>query len=92
VTTEARPERRQGVYIDVKMNGHGQQIVCGYSVRPLPGAPVATPLAWDELDAAFDPSRFTLESVPPRVRTLGDLHALLLRGRQRLDPALARFA
>jgi bifunctional non-homologous end joining protein LigD len=77
VTTEVRPERRQGVYIDVKMNGHGQQIVCGYSVRPLPGAPVATRLAWDELDATFDPSRFTLETVPPRVRTLGDLHALL---------------
>jgi bifunctional non-homologous end joining protein LigD len=92
VTTEAQPERRRGVYVDVKMNGHGQQIVCGYSVRPLPGAPVATPLAWDEVDAAFDPSRFTLETLPPRVRALDDLHAPLLHGRQRLDRALARFA
>src|ERR671937_1347837 len=44
VTTEARRERRRGVYVDTKMNGQGQQIVCGYSVPPLPGARVATPL------------------------------------------------
>ncbi len=38
MTTETRVDRREGVYVDVKMNGHGQQIVAGYSVRPLPGA------------------------------------------------------
>jgi bifunctional non-homologous end joining protein LigD len=84
VTLETRPERRQGVYVDVKMNGHGQQIVAGYSVRPLPGAPVATPLRWDELRADLDPLRFTLATVPERVAKLGDLQEPLLRGRQRL--------
>ena len=38
VTTEARVDRRRGVYVDTKMNGHGQQIVSVYSVRPRPGA------------------------------------------------------
>ena len=66
------------------MNGHGQQVVCGYSVRPLPGAPVATPLAWDELTPDLDPLGFTLRTVPPRVAELGDLHEPLLHGRQRL--------
>lgn len=91
VTTEARREQRRGVYADVKMNGHGQQIVCSYSVRPLPGVPVARPLAWDELDDELDPSAFTLRTAPSRMERLADLHAPLLHGGQRLDRALARF-
>src|ERR671931_193138 len=91
VTTEARRERRRGVYVDTKMNGQGQQIVCGYSVRPLPGARVATPLRWEELRDGLDPGGFTLRTVPSRLARVGDLHAGLLRGRQRLDLALARL-
>jgi bifunctional non-homologous end joining protein LigD len=73
----AEPVLFESVHVDVKMNGHGQQVVAGYSVRPLPGAPVATPLGWGELGPELDPSAFTLAR-------LGDLHAPLLRGRQRL--------
>ncbi|MDQ3823618.1 MAG: hypothetical protein M3321_10315, partial [Actinomycetota bacterium] len=46
VTTERSLARRRGVFVDTKMNGHGQQVVSPYSVRPVPGAPVATPLRW----------------------------------------------
>jgi bifunctional non-homologous end joining protein LigD len=74
------------------MNGHGQQVVCGYSVRPLPGAPVATPLRWEELDDDLDPSSFNVRSVCARLAELGDLHAALLHGRQRLDRAVERVA
>ena len=88
VTTESRRERRRGVYVDTKMNGHGQQIVCGYSVRPLPAAPVATPLSWDELRDGLDPEALNLSTVPPRLARVGDLHEPLLHGRQRLDRAL----
>jgi bifunctional non-homologous end joining protein LigD len=56
---EPQPARRDGVYVDVKMNGQGQQVVSGYSVRPLPGAPVATPLAWHELTEELDPGALT---------------------------------
>jgi bifunctional non-homologous end joining protein LigD len=91
ITIDARPERRRGVYVDVKMNGHGQQVVCGYSVRPLPGAPVATPLRWNEVDGRLDPAEFDLRTVPERVRRFGDLHEPLLHGRQRLDKAFEAF-
>jgi bifunctional non-homologous end joining protein LigD len=87
VTTETRIDRREGVYVDAKMNGHGQQVVAGYSVRPLPGAPVATALHWAELDETLDPRDFSLTSVPDRLARLGDLHAGLLHGRQRLPKA-----
>jgi bifunctional non-homologous end joining protein LigD len=80
----ARAHPELGVRVDAKMNGHGQQIVSVYSVRPLPGAPVATPLAWEEVAPGLDPAAFTMEVVLDRVRRLGDVHAPLLRGRQRL--------
>ena len=96
VVTEAvrrtNPQLFERVAVDVKMNGYGQQIVSAYSVRPLPGAPVATPLAWDELREGLDPRAFTMAAVVGRVERLGDLAEPLLRGRQRLDRALASLA
>lgn len=89
VTTERSLERRRGVYVDTKMNGHGQQIVAPYSVRPRPGAPVAAPLRWDELDETTDPRHFGMQRVVDRAERHGDLLAPLLRPRQRLASALA---
>jgi bifunctional non-homologous end joining protein LigD len=91
VTTERSVARRRGIFVDTKMNGHGQQVVSAYSVRPLPGAPVATPLHWDELDEELDPRWFTMQRVLDRIDRYGDLHAPLLGSRQRLAPALARL-
>jgi len=92
VTTERSLARRRGVFVDTKMNGHGQQVVAVYSVRPRPGAPVAAPLGWDEVDGELDPLAFTTDVVLERVAERGDLHAPLLRGGQRLASALARIA
>src|SRR3954452_19132596 len=76
--------RLERAKIDTKMIGQGQQVVAGYSVRPLPGAPVATPLQWSEVEPALDPRALNLRTVPQRVAELGDLHESLLHGRQRL--------
>jgi len=84
----ARP--RLGVAIDVKMNGHGQQFVSAYSLRPRT-ARVCTPLTWEEVTPELDPATFTINQVVARVERLGDVHEGLLRGRQRLGPALRRF-
>ena len=92
VTLERVKARRRGVYVDAKMNGHGQQFVASYSVRPLPGAPVAAPLRWEELTADLDPAEFTTDVVLDRAHEYGDLHERLLRGGQRLDRALGRVS
>ena len=84
VTDERVPARRHGVHVDAKMNGHGQQIVSVYSVRPLPGAPVSTPLRWEELTEDLDPAAFTIPVVLERVERHGDLAEPLLHGSQRL--------
>jgi len=74
------------VKLDAKMNGHGQQIVAPYSIRPLPTAGVATPLAWDEVATGLRPEAFTPSVVVERVQRLGDLAEPLLHGRQSLKP------
>lgn len=62
--------RRGRVYIDYLQNAHGQLLVAPFSVRPLPGAPVSTPLRWSEVAAELDPARFTIRTVPPRLARL----------------------
>jgi bifunctional non-homologous end joining protein LigD len=84
VTLSRDVRRRRGVFVDTKMNGEGMTIASVYSVRPRPGPPVATPLAWDELTPALDPAAFTMAAVLERVAARGDLHADLLKTRQRL--------
>jgi bifunctional non-homologous end joining protein LigD len=72
------------IELDVKMNGHGQQVVAPYSIRPLPTAAVATPLGWDEVEHGLVPEAFTPPIVRERVERLGDLAEPLLHGRQTL--------
>jgi bifunctional non-homologous end joining protein LigD len=79
--------RRVGVRdvkLDVKMNGQGQQVVAPYSLRPVPTAAVATPLAWREVDDGLAPAAFTPAAVLARIEREGDLAEPLLRGRQSL--------
>jgi bifunctional non-homologous end joining protein LigD len=88
-TTEWSKAKRRGVLIDSNQNGEGKTIASVYSVRPKPGAPVSTPLRWDEVNAKLDPSSFTMAAVLERVRKHGDLFEGVLKTRQRLDKALA---
>jgi bifunctional non-homologous end joining protein LigD len=79
--------RRVGVRhvtLDVKMNGHGQQVVAPYSIRPVATAAVATPLQWSEVCDTLDPVAFTPRVVRARVRSAGDVAASLLHPRQSL--------
>ena len=91
VTTVFSKAKRRGVYIDAKMNGEGMTIASVYSVRPRAAAAVSTPLRWEELHERLDPATFSMREVLARVERDGDLHEPLLRGKQRLDRALARL-
>jgi len=87
-TTEWSKAKRRGVLIDANQNGEGKTIASVYSVRPRPGAPVSTPLRWDEVDESLDPTTFTMEVVLERVHRHGDVFEGVLTTRQRLEPAL----
>ena len=83
-TTEWVKSKRRGVLIDANQNGQGKTIASPYSVRPGTGAPVSTPLQWDEVNADLDPLAFTMDVVLERVRRHGDIFRPVLDGRQRL--------
>jgi len=88
VTTEWLKKKRRGVLVDHRQNGHGKTIASAYSVRPKPGAPVSTPLRWDELGEKLRPRDFGRREALERIERHGDLFEPVLRGGQALGPAL----
>jgi bifunctional non-homologous end joining protein LigD len=89
-TTEwLKKKRPEGsVLVDHRQNGHGKTIASAYSVRPRPGAPVSTPLRWEELTAKVRPRDFGMREALARVERHGDLYEPVLGGGQSLGPAL----
>jgi bifunctional non-homologous end joining protein LigD len=88
VTTEWSKAKRRGVLIDANQNGEGKTIASVYSVRPREGAPVSTPLRWDEVTEDLDPRDFTMDVVLGRAEQHGDLFEGVLKTRQSLGAAL----
>ncbi|MGE5399125.1 MAG: non-homologous end-joining DNA ligase [Ignavibacteriales bacterium] len=71
---ERNPEKRKGkVYLDYLQNRIGQTLAAPYSVRPRPGATVATPLEWDEVNKNLDPGKFTIKTIHKRLEKIGDI-------------------
>ena len=91
VTTEWLKKKRRGVLVDHRQNGHGKTIASVYSVRPKPGAPVSTPLRWEELTERIRPRDFGRREALDRVAKHGDLFEPVLRGGQALGPGLRRL-
>jgi bifunctional non-homologous end joining protein LigD len=91
VTTQWLKKKRAGVLVDHRQNGWGKTIASVYSVRPKPGAPVSTPLRWDELTRDVRPPQFTTDVVLERVDALGDLFAPVLEDKRSLASAARRL-
>ena len=74
LTTEWRKEKRDGkILVDTARNTYGQTVVAPYAVRALEGAPVATPLVWEELsDPELSARSWTLRTVGDRLAERGD--------------------
>lgn len=72
------------VYVDYLQNAAGKSVASAYCVRAVPGATVSTPLDWSELREGLDLQEFTIETVPARVASLGDLWAPAMRRRNTL--------
>jgi bifunctional non-homologous end joining protein LigD len=68
----ARTHRKGKIFVDYLRNGRGATFIAPYSPRALPGAPVATPLGWEELAHGVDPAGFTTATVPRRLAALSE--------------------
>jgi bifunctional non-homologous end joining protein LigD len=92
VTTEWLKKKRSGVLVDHRQNGWGKTIASAYSVRPKSGAPVSTPLRWEELTPDVRPAQFTMPVVLKRVADVGDLYESVLTDKRSLKSAAAKLA
>lgn len=92
-TLRSIPARKGRVYVDALQNGRGKLLAAPYSVRPHPGAPVSTPLAWSEVGAKLDVRKLNLRTVPKRLKKLGEDPLLpVLELRPDLMSALGKLA
>lgn len=83
-----KKDRAGRVFVDHNRNAFGQTVASVYSVRPREGAPVSTPLEWDELDR-FDNQSFTIANIWSRLEDVGDVFSPVWRGGQTLEGAEA---
>lgn len=73
-SVERSPEKRKGkIYLDFLQNRRGQTMATVYSLRPRSGAPVATPLLWEEVVPGMTPAHFNIRTLPDRLAKHGDL-------------------
>lgn len=92
-TTLERSLKKRGpkIYLDYLQNRRGQTVVAPYSVRPVPGAWVSTPVTWLELEEGFLLSDFNIHTVPPRLKEKGDLFSEALNVKSNMMEAIANL-
>ena len=80
-------EERHGVFLDYNQNAKDRTTCSAYSVRPVRGAQVSAPLAWDEVPAA-ELADFTVLTMPARYAAIGNPHAAMNGSAGSLDGLL----
>jgi len=92
-TTPRSVEKRQKnrVYFDYMQLAESKTISAPYVVRAYSGAPVATPLAWDEVRPGIEPGQFTIANAMDRFSRVGDLFAGVLNNPQSLAKAFGKL-
>jgi bifunctional non-homologous end joining protein LigD len=93
LTMEGRKEARRGrLFVDTWRNGYAQMVVAPYAVRARPGAPVATPVEWSEVeDDRLRPDTFTLRTIGERLSSTGDAWKGMARGARSIREASKRL-
>jgi bifunctional non-homologous end joining protein LigD len=80
------------VYFDYLQIAEGKTISAPYVVRANPGAPVATPLQWEEVRPGLTPLQFHIGNVMRRFDRVGDLFSPVLNQPQKMEPALEKLS
>jgi bifunctional non-homologous end joining protein LigD len=88
-TVERSLDKRKGrIYVDYLQNSRGQTLSSVYSIRPVPGATVSTPIEWKELTHELHPSNFTIKTIQKRLDKLGDIFGGVLTEKNNLTKCL----
>jgi DNA ligase D-like protein (predicted polymerase) len=87
-----KEERGDAVFVDYNQNARDRTIASAYSLRAKPGAPVSTPVEWDELGEIGDPAELNLFTVPERFAERGDAYAGIDDRACSIEPLLELYA
>ena len=68
VATMSKAKRNGKIFVDYFRNDYTATAIADYSVRARPGAPVALPLDWKELETLKSASQFTIKEVLSRLK------------------------
>ncbi|HEX4273869.1 MAG TPA: DNA ligase D [Bryobacteraceae bacterium] len=79
------------VYFDYLQIAESKTISAPYVVRAYGGAPVSTPIAWEEVTPSLHPSQFNIGNAPERFARVGDLFAGVLEKPQKIEKAFGRL-
>jgi bifunctional non-homologous end joining protein LigD len=91
-TNPLKAKRKGRIFVDYLRNAFGATAIASYSPRARPGAPVATPVEWDELTRELDPAGFTVRTLPRRLESQEwDRWAQVPNHPQRLRPEIRYF-
>ncbi len=86
-----KEERGENIFVDFNQNSRDRTIASAYSLRPIQGAPVSTPVEWEELDG-LDPRTLNLHTVPTRLAERGDAMAAIDDHAGSLETLLQMYA
>jgi bifunctional non-homologous end joining protein LigD len=84
-------KRGPNIYLDYLQNRRAQTLAVVYSLRPVEGAPISTPLDWKEVNHRLHPSQFTIKNILERVQKKGDLFLPVLSETTSIDKALKKL-
>jgi DNA ligase D-like protein (predicted polymerase) len=86
-----KEERGERIFVDFNQNCRDRTIASAYSLRPIPGAPVSTPLSWEELAEIKSAGELNLFTVPERLASSGDPWAAIDDTAYSIEPLLALY-
>lgn len=70
IATMSKAKRKGKIFIDYLRNGRGATSICAFSTRRRPGAPISTPVAWEELTTDLRPDSYTIGNIRDRLSSL----------------------
>jgi bifunctional non-homologous end joining protein LigD len=70
IATMSKAKRRGKIYVDYLRNQRGATAIASYSTRARDGAPVAVPIAWNELTTKTRPNMYNVHNLPARLAKL----------------------
>jgi len=90
IATMSKAQRKNRIFIDYLRNAEGATAIGTFCARARFGAPVSTPIRWEELKTDVRHEYFNIQNVPERLKTIKDPWEGFFEMRQTLTKAMMK--